>query len=105
MSIPSSLRVRAAPASYRRVAVSGSGWGARMSKPAMNQLLRSLEGLGYIARSDAPDQGRSRIIRFTKRGRAACSKIYDILGDIKHEWSAELGPRHFSQLKELLSRA
>jgi hypothetical protein len=30
----------------------------------MNQPLRSLEGLGYIARSDAPDQGRARIIRF-----------------------------------------
>lgn len=44
---------------------------AGMSKQAMNQLLRSLEGLGYIVRSDVPDEGRARIIRFTKRGRAA----------------------------------
>src|SRR6516162_8791394 len=43
---------------------------AGMSKQAMNQLLRSLEGLGYITRSDAPEEGRARIIRFTKRGRA-----------------------------------
>jgi len=50
---------------------------AGMSKQAMNQLLRSLEGLGYIARSDAPDEGRARIIRFTKRGRAAYSKIHE----------------------------
>src|SRR2546427_5913373 len=42
---------------------------ARMSKHAMKQLLRSLEGLGYIARSDVPDEGRPRIIRLTKRGR------------------------------------
>src|SRR5580765_1584354 len=28
---------------------------AGMSKQAMNQLLRSLEGLGYLERSDAPD--------------------------------------------------
>src|SRR6476619_1055303 len=38
---------------------------AGMSKQAMNQLLRSLEGLGYLVRSGAPDRGRARIIRFT----------------------------------------
>ena len=75
---------------------------AGMSKQAMNQLLRSLEGLGYIARSDAPDGGRARIIRFTKRGRAAYSKISEILRDVEREWSAELGPARFGQLKELL---
>jgi DNA-binding MarR family transcriptional regulator len=77
---------------------------AGMSKQAMNQLLRSLEGLGYIVRSGAPDERRTRIVRFTKRGRAAYSRVCDILRDIEHEWSAELGPRHFAQLKELLSR-
>jgi DNA-binding MarR family transcriptional regulator len=77
---------------------------AGMSKQAMNQLLRSLEDLGYIARSDAPGESRARIIRFTKRGRAAYSKIHDILRDIEHEWSKELGATRFVQLKELLCR-
>ena len=77
---------------------------AGMSKQAMNQLLRSLEDLGYITRSDAPDEGRARIIRFTKRGRAAYSKVHEILRDIEREWRAELGPKDFAQLKELLSR-
>ena len=77
---------------------------AGMSKQAMNQLLRSLEGLGYIVRSDSPDEGRARIIRFTERGHAAYSKVHDILRDIEREWSAELGPKDFAQLKELLCR-
>jgi DNA-binding MarR family transcriptional regulator len=77
---------------------------AGMSKQAMNQLLRSLEGLGYIERSDTPDEGRARIVRFTKRGRAAYSKVHDILRDIEREWSAELGSTRFAQLKELLCR-
>lgn len=77
---------------------------AGISKQAMNQLLRSLENLGYIARSDSPDEGRSRIVRLTKRGKAAYSRIYDILLDIEHEWKAELGTRAFAQLKQLLSR-
>ncbi len=77
---------------------------AGISKQAMNQLLRSLEDLGYIVRSDAPDDSRSRVIRFTKRGYAAYSRIYDIFQEIEREWAAELGSRDFAQLKKLLSR-
>jgi DNA-binding MarR family transcriptional regulator len=76
---------------------------AGMSKQAMNQLLRSLEDLGYIVRSDAPNEGRARIVRLTKRGRVAYSKVHDILRNIEREWNTELGPKRFAQLKELLS--
>src|SRR5579859_4351312 len=77
---------------------------AGISKQAMNQLLGSLEDYGYVVRSDDPDEGRARIIRFTKRGHAAYAKIHDILRDIELEWSAELGPQRFARLKELLLR-
>src|SRR5262247_1709340 len=75
---------------------------AGMSKQAMNQLLRSLESLGYLARSSDPDEGRARIVRLTKRGRAAYAKIHEILRSIEQEWRAELGTKQFTQLKELL---
>ncbi|HET7213214.1 MAG TPA: MarR family winged helix-turn-helix transcriptional regulator [Terriglobia bacterium] len=77
---------------------------AGVSKQAMNQLLGSLEDHGYIVRSNDPREGRARVIRFTKRGHAAYAKIHDILRDIEREWSAELGPRRFAQLKKLLFR-
>ncbi len=77
---------------------------AGISKQAMNQLLRSLEALGYIARSDAPDESRARIVRLTRRGRAAFSRIHEILRDIEREWSVELGATRFAQLKDLLCR-
>jgi DNA-binding MarR family transcriptional regulator len=77
---------------------------AGMSKQAMNQLLGSLEAIGYLVRSDAPDEGRARIVRLTKRGRALYAEILEILRDIEREWSAELGPEHFAQLKALLLR-
>jgi DNA-binding MarR family transcriptional regulator len=38
---------------------------AGMSKQAMNQLLRSLETGDYLVRSDAPDEGRARVVRLT----------------------------------------
>jgi DNA-binding MarR family transcriptional regulator len=75
---------------------------AGVSKQAMNQLLRSLESLGYIARSDEHNGSRARVVHFTRRGRTAYSKIYDILLDIEREWSALLGTKEFAKLKELL---
>jgi DNA-binding MarR family transcriptional regulator len=77
---------------------------AGMSKQAMNRLLGSLEDLGYISRSDALDESRARIVRFTKRGHAAWTKTLEVLREIEREWRAELGPKEFSQLKELLFR-
>ena len=75
---------------------------AGMSKQAMNQLLKTLEGLGYIARSADPDESGARIVRFTRRGHAAYRKMVDILRDIEREWSEDLGPKRFAELKALL---
>jgi DNA-binding MarR family transcriptional regulator len=75
-----------------------------MSKQAMNRLLGSLEDLGYLRRSDAPEEGRARVVHFTKRGHAAYSKVIGILRDIERDWKEELGPRDFARLKLLLGR-
>jgi len=77
---------------------------AGMSKQAMNQLLKSLESCGYLLRSAAPDEGRARLVRLTRRGRAAYARIHDILREIEQEWSEALGPRDFAVLKKLLLR-
>ena len=77
---------------------------ANMSKQAMNRLLGSLEELGYLKRSDAPEEGRARIVHFTKRGHAAYAKAIDILRDIERDWNAFLGPKDFGRLKEILFR-
>jgi DNA-binding MarR family transcriptional regulator len=75
---------------------------AGMSKQAMNQLLRSLERLGYVRRSDAEQGGRARIVRFTRRGRAAWAKVHEILAEIETEWRGTLGDKDFDRLKQLL---
>ena len=77
---------------------------AGMSKQAMNRLLGTLEELGYLERSNAPDEGRARIVHFTKRGHAAYAKAIEVLREIEREWNAELGPKDFAKLKELLFR-
>jgi DNA-binding MarR family transcriptional regulator len=77
---------------------------AGMSKQAMNQLLKTLEGMGYLVRHDEKNGGRARIVRFTNRGHAAFDAILEILRRVEREWSAELGVREFVQLKRLLFR-
>ena len=77
---------------------------AGTSKQAMNRLLGSLEDFGYLVRNYAPDEGRARVVRFTKRGHAAYAKVHDILREIEREWSVELGPKDFAHLKALLAR-
>jgi DNA-binding MarR family transcriptional regulator len=75
---------------------------AAMSKQAMNQLLQSLERLGYISRRDAKEGQRARIVHFTRRGHAAWAKIHEILAEIESEWRAALGDKNFNRLKALL---
>ena len=76
---------------------------AGISKQAMNQLLGTLEGLGYVTRSALPQEGGARIIRLTRRGHAAYAKMADILREIEREWTAELGAKRFAELKALLA--
>jgi DNA-binding MarR family transcriptional regulator len=76
---------------------------AGMSKQAMNQLLRTLERLGYVRRSDdAGGDGRARTVHFTKRGEAVWTRMWEILEDIEADWGRALGKRRFDQLKTLL---
>jgi DNA-binding MarR family transcriptional regulator len=77
---------------------------AGMSKQAMNQLLRSLENMGYLVRNNEADGSRARIVRFTKRGHVAFDAIIKILREVEREWSTELGEEEFAQLKRLLFR-
>lgn len=77
---------------------------AGMSKQAMNRILGSLEEMGYVMRSDDPEEGRARMVKFTKRGRAAYAKEIEVLFQIEEEWREELGAKDFARLKNLLCR-
>jgi len=77
---------------------------AGMSKQAMNRLLGSLEESGYLIRSNVPEEGRARVVRFTGRGHAAYAKAIEVLHAIEREWRAQLGSKDFGRLKQILLR-
>jgi len=69
---------------------------ATMSKQAMNQLLLSLERLGYIRRQDAPEGGRARVVKLTERGRAVWDLMVVLLVEVEDAWRDVLGEERFA---------
>ncbi|HEU4628124.1 MAG TPA: MarR family transcriptional regulator [Gemmatimonadaceae bacterium] len=80
---------------------------ARTTKQAMNQLLRSLEELGYVERR-APaargGDGRARVVHLTARGARADAAIRATLVEIEAAWTARLGASRFADLKAMLQQ-
>jgi DNA-binding MarR family transcriptional regulator len=75
----------------------------RMSKQAMNHLLGQLERLGYLARHVDPEDHRYTRIELTARGEATIYAIREIILEVEAEWKAQVGAKHFAQLKGLLA--
>ncbi|WP_165423433.1 MarR family winged helix-turn-helix transcriptional regulator [Ktedonosporobacter rubrisoli] len=73
-----------------------------MSKQAMNQLLHSLEQLGYLTRGVDPHNRRARIIQLTERGERVVAVARRKLVLLEQEWAAQLGEERFAALKQML---
>jgi len=74
----------------------------RMTKQALNYLLGQLEQLGYLTRQGDDGDQRSKRIHLTPRGHAAIKAIREIVLEVEAEWKRQLGPRQFTQLRDLL---
>jgi DNA-binding MarR family transcriptional regulator len=73
-----------------------------MTKQALNYLLGELERLGYLERRPDEDDARSRRIALTDRGWALVPVIRDAVADVERDWTRQLGPKRFAQLRSLL---
>lgn|SRR5262249_29989935 len=74
----------------------------RMTKQALNYMLGELERLGYIERRADPDDLRSKRVVLTRRGKSMIPVIREAVGEMEAEWSKQLGPKRFAQLRTLL---
>ena len=76
----------------------------RVSKQAVNYLLRELERLGYLKRRADPHDLRSKRVTLTRRGESVVQTMREAVGEIEREWEQRLGPRRFAELRTLLSQ-
>ena len=74
-----------------------------VTKQAAGQLVAELESKGYVRRRDNPDDGRSRLVELTARGRA-CTRAADAAAvEAVREWEQRLGARRVRQLATALA--
>ena len=74
----------------------------RMSKQALNNLLRELERLGYLERRPDPEDRRSKRVALTDRGTSVVRVIREAVDEVETTWAQRLGPERFAQLRGLL---
>jgi len=74
----------------------------RVTKQALNYLLRDLERMGYVELiPDARDR-RARLIKLTERGQSVVPVIRGAVAEAQRDWAARLGEERFAELIELL---
>lgn len=75
---------------------------ARMTTPAMKELIDDVEASGYLVRLPNPRDRRSKLIFTTERGERMIERGRAIIAEIERDWERTLGKRRFKVLKESL---
>jgi DNA-binding MarR family transcriptional regulator len=74
----------------------------RVTKQALNYLLRDLERMGYVELVPDPRDRRARLIELTRRGQSVVPVIRGAVADAQREWAERLGEDRFAELIGLL---
>lgn len=77
---------------------------ARVTKQTAGFLVDQLERAGYVQRTPDPTDARARLVRVTEHGAATVPIGAKIIADVDAEWTAHIGARRMSQLRDALNR-
>lgn len=75
---------------------------ASMTKQALGQFARYLQGMGYVEIVVDPTDRRAKIVRKSDRGREAEQAGMRVLADLEEEWREQVGDRRYSALRKTL---
>ncbi len=70
---------------------------ARMTRPAMAELVDDLERLGIVERRPDPSDGRAKLICLTDAGWEAMRTGRRVIGELEAEYSRLIGTERFEQ--------
>jgi DNA-binding MarR family transcriptional regulator len=68
---------------------------ARMTLPAMSELVDDLQALGYVERRPDPSDGRAKLICLTDRGWDGIRAGQRVIAELEAEWAGAIGQRRF----------
>jgi DNA-binding MarR family transcriptional regulator len=75
---------------------------ARITKQSVNDLVRHLEGRGYVILETDPSDGRARVLHLTEKGRALERVITAEALETEKRITEPLGPIRYARLREAL---
>ena len=75
---------------------------AGVTKQAMGQLVKDLEGRGYVKREADPADKRATIVQFTELGWKFLQDAFEIKQEIEAEYATILGNEEMQTLRRLL---
>lgn len=76
----------------------------RLTKQAVQQFVDELVAEGIVARHDNPRDGRSRIVRFTRKGLHALADANAVKQEIQARYASLLGPKRFEEFMASLEK-
>lgn len=71
---------------------------ARVTRPALGELVHHLEDHGYVITEADPSDGRAVIVQLTTRGRRAAAAANAAIDELKRSWAREIGPERLAAL-------
>ena len=74
-----------------------------VTKNAVGQLVTELEDLGYVERVPDPADGRAKIVRYTRKGRALIADAATIAEQLNAEIEEVIGAKRLGQLRTTLA--
>lgn len=74
-----------------------------VTKNAVGQLVSEMEDLGYVERVPDSADGRAKIVRYTKKGRALIADAAAIAKRLDGEIEAVIGARRLTELRSTLA--
>ncbi len=75
---------------------------ARLTLPAVSEIVNDLEALGVVERRPDPTDGRAKLICLTDAGWDAIRTAQRIIRDIERDYAERIGPRRFEQAADTL---
>jgi DNA-binding MarR family transcriptional regulator len=73
-----------------------------VTKQAVSQLVTELEEWGVVEQIADPQDGRAKLVRFTKKGEQALLHGLAVLGELETELSDKIGKRRMQELHTAL---
>jgi DNA-binding MarR family transcriptional regulator len=74
----------------------------RITKQATQYLVDHLEDGGYLERIPDPEDGRSKLLRLTDRGREVEGVARKAIAQLENAWAARVGQENFAQFFAVL---